>query len=72
MTDKAMPFTFVDLFAGIGGIRIPFQQMGGRCVFTSEINEECQRAYEANFGERPTGDIDSLPTGRSAASTKSD
>lgn len=50
-------FTFIDLFAGIGGIRIAFESIGGKCVFTSEWNEHCQLMYEANFGEKPLGDI---------------
>ncbi|HBH24190.1 MAG TPA: DNA (cytosine-5-)-methyltransferase [Cytophagales bacterium] len=50
-------FTFIDLFAGIGGFRIPLQELGGKCVFTSEFNYHAQRAYELNFGEVPFGDI---------------
>ena len=50
-------FTFIDLFAGIGGIRIAFERVGGKCVFSSEWDEACQIMYEANFGERPFGDI---------------
>lgn len=50
-------FTFIDLFAGIGGIRIAFERVGGKCVFTSEWDEPCQIMYEANFGEKPFGDI---------------
>lgn len=42
-------FTFVDLFAGIGGFRMAFERMGGRCVFTSEWDPACRRTYEANF-----------------------
>ena len=49
--------TFIDLFAGIGGIRIAFERAGGECVFTSEWDEPCQVMYEANFGEKPWGDI---------------
>lgn len=48
---------FIDLFAGIGGIRIPFDEMGYRCVFSSEWDKAAQKTYEANFGERPAGDI---------------
>lgn len=44
-------FTFIDLFAGIGGIRLGFQRAGGRCVFTSEWNAYSQKTYAANFGE---------------------
>lgn len=50
-------FTFIDLFAGIGGIRLPFQNQGGHCVFTSEWDKFAQKTYLANFGELPNGDI---------------
>ena len=50
-------FTFVDLFAGIGGFRIAFQEQNGKCVFSSEWNKYSQKTYEANFGEVPFGDI---------------
>lgn len=50
-------FSFVDLFAGIGGIRIPFQELGGKCVFTSEWDKFAQKTYFVNFGEEPAGDI---------------
>lgn len=50
-------FKFIDLFAGIGGIRLAYQNLGGKCVFTSEWNEQAKRTYEANFGEVPFGDI---------------
>lgn len=50
-------FTFIDLFAGIGGIRIPFQEMGGECVFSSEWDSFAQKTYKVNFGEVPSGDI---------------
>ncbi|MFZ4456834.1 MAG: DNA cytosine methyltransferase [Bacteroidales bacterium] len=50
-------FTFIDLFAGIGGFRIALQNLGGKCVFTSEWDKEAQRTYRANFGEVPFGDI---------------
>lgn len=53
-------FTFIDLFAGIGGFRIPMQELGGKCVFSSEFNYHAQRAYELNFGEVPFGDITKL------------
>jgi len=53
-------FTFIDLFAGIGGFRIPLQELGGKCVFSSEFNYHSQRAYEYNFGEVPFGDITKL------------
>jgi DNA-methyltransferase (dcm) len=50
-------FTFIDLFAGIGGIRIAYQKLGGKCVFSSEYNKFAKITYEANFGEVPFGDI---------------
>jgi len=50
-------FRFIDLFAGIGGIRLAFQRVGGKCVFTSEWNNYAKKTYEANFGEIPFGDI---------------
>jgi DNA (cytosine-5)-methyltransferase 1 len=50
-------FKFIDLFAGIGGIRLPFQEVGGQCVFTSEWDKFAQKTYAANFGELPGGDI---------------
>ena len=50
-------FTFVDLFAGIGGMRIAFEQAGGHCVYSNEWNKYCQQTYFANFGEQPEGDI---------------
>lgn len=49
--------TFIDLFAGTGGIRIPFDELGYKCVFTSEWDKYAQKTYEANFGEIPHGDI---------------
>ncbi len=50
-------FRFIDLFAGIGGIRIAFERAGGVCVFSSEWDKFAQKTYEANFGEIPHGDI---------------
>ena len=50
-------FTFIDLFAGIGGFRIAMQEHGGKCVFSSEWNAYAQKTYFANFGEMPFGDI---------------
>lgn len=55
-------FTFIDLFAGIGGIRHPFQELGGKCVFTSEWDKFAQKTYLANFGEMPNGDITQIST----------
>ena len=50
-------FTFIDLFAGIGGIRRPYQELGGKCVFSSEIDKFAVKTYEENWGETPSGDI---------------
>ena len=51
---------FIDLFCGIGGFRIAFQRVGGKCVFSSDWDKFSQQTYEANFGERPHGDIHSV------------
>lgn len=56
-------FTFIDLFAGIGGIRLGFESVGGQCVFSSEFDEDACRTYEANFGEHPSGDITKIDAG---------
>lgn len=50
-------FTFIDLFAGMGGFRLAMQAQGGKCVFSSEWNPFAQKTYLANFGEMPFGDI---------------
>lgn len=50
-------FTFIDLFAGIGGMRIAFESAGGACVYSNEWNKYSQQTYFANFGEQPDGDI---------------
>lgn len=52
-----MSFTFIDLFAGTGGIRLPFDEIGGKCVLSSEWDKFAQKTYAANFGEVPHGDI---------------
>lgn len=54
---KNPKFKFIDLFAGIGGIRLAFQNNGGKCIFTSEWDSYAKKTYEANFGEVPFGDI---------------
>ncbi len=51
---------FIDLFCGIGGFRIAFEKVGGRCVFSSDYDKFSQQTYEANFGEKPHGDIHSV------------
>ena len=50
-------FTFIDLFAGMGGFRLGMQAQGGKCVFSSEWNAYSQKTYFANFGDMPFGDI---------------
>ncbi len=50
-------FKFIDLFAGIGGFRMALQNLGGKCVFTSEWDKDAKRTYKANYGETPFGDI---------------
>ncbi|MCI6582505.1 MAG: DNA (cytosine-5-)-methyltransferase [Oscillospiraceae bacterium] len=50
-------FKFIDLFAGIGGMRIAFENAGGKCVYSNEWNKYSQQTYFANFGEMPEGDI---------------
>ena len=54
---KDYQFTFIDLFAGIGGMRIAFERAGGHCVYSNEWNKYSQQTYFANFGEQPEGDI---------------
>ena len=50
-------FTFIDLFAGIGGFRLAMQAVGGKCIFSSEFNDPAQKTYFANYGDMPFGDI---------------
>ena len=54
---KNPKFTFIDLFAGIGGFRIAMQNLGGKCVYSSEWDAQAQKTYLANYGEVPFGDI---------------
>ena len=56
-TSENYTFKFIDLFAGIGGFRLAMQNLGGKCVFTSEWDKNAQKTYQANFGEVPFGDI---------------
>jgi len=56
-TKQQGKFNFIDLFAGVGGMRLGFESAGGKCVFTSEWDKYAQKTYEANFGEVPAGDI---------------
>lgn len=64
MTRSELPydFTFIDLFAGIGGIRLAFESVGGKCIFSSEWDKFCQDTYQHNFGEKPAGDITKIPS----------
>ena len=57
-------FTFIDLFAGIGGFRIAMQNLGGKCVYSSEWDAQAQKTYKANYGETPYGDITKETTKR--------
>ena len=56
-TNGPVRFTFIDLFAGIGGFRLAMQEAGGKCVFSSELNPNARNTYEYNYGELPFGDI---------------
>ncbi|WP_412471227.1 DNA cytosine methyltransferase [Halobacteriovorax sp. RT-2-4] len=60
--DQEYKFKFIDLFAGVGGIRLGFQKNNGKCVFTSEWDKFAQKTYHANFGEWPDGDITKIPS----------
>ena len=51
---------FIDLFCGIGGFRIAFEKIGAKCVFSSDYDKFSQQTYEANFGEKPKGDINTI------------
>ena len=57
-------FKFIDLFAGIGGMRLAFESVGGECVFSSEWDKHAQETYAANFGEVPHGDISEVAISR--------
>lgn len=59
---KNPKFEFIDLFAGIGGFRLAFQNLGGKCIFSSEWDEQAKKTYQANFGELPFGDITKIET----------
>ena len=61
---KTYKHSFIDLFAGIGGIRIPFDELGYRCVFSSEWDAKACKTYFANFGTVPYGDIAKIPADR--------
>ena len=55
-------FTYIELFAGIGGFRVALDRLGGRCVFASEVDTFCIKNYQANFSDRPAGDICRIPS----------
>ena len=55
-------FTFIDIFAGIGGFRLGLEELDGKCVFSSEWNRFSRMTYSANFGEEPAGDIRNVRT----------
>jgi len=59
---KKPSFTFIDLFAGIGGMRLAFEYAGGKCVFSSEWDTFAAKTYRENFGELPSGDITKIET----------
>ena len=50
-------FKFIDLFCGIGGFHQAMESLGGKCVFASDIDEDCRKTYEVNYGIVPAGDI---------------
>ena len=55
-------FTYIDLFAGIGGFHLAADALGGECIFASEIDGEAKKAYYANYGIMPCGDITKITT----------
>lgn len=63
MKNSSSPFTFIDLFAGIGGIRLGLEKNGFKCVFTSEIDKFAIRTYKANFNSEVSGDITKVDLG---------
>jgi DNA (cytosine-5)-methyltransferase 1 len=69
---KHPEFTFIDLFAGIGGFRIAFQKLGGKCVFSCEWDKYSQKTYEKNFGECPYGDVRQFTDPRKVSDEKLD
>ena len=56
-----MSFKFIDLFCGIGGMRLAFESVGGTCVFSSDWDKYSRLTYSTNFGELPEGDIREIP-----------
>ena len=61
LKNNSRNFTFIDLFAGIGGMRLALESLGGKCVFSSEWDKFACRTYLANFGETPRGDVTKIP-----------
>ncbi len=57
---KQKNYTFIDLFAGIGGIRLGFEQNNMNCIFSSEWDKFARKTYQKNFGELPFGDINMM------------
>lgn len=62
-TTDSKTYTFIDLFAGIGGMRLAFESAGAQCVYSNEWNKYSQKTYYANFGVQPDGDITKVPAG---------
>jgi len=60
--DEQSKFKFIELFAGIGGFRVGMEQLGGQCVFSSEIEPHAAAVYATNHGEKPSGDIMKVPS----------
>lgn len=60
--DMEDQYTFIDLFAGVGGLRLAMESAGGRCVYSNEWNKFSRQTYEANFGEVPGDDIKQVAT----------
>lgn len=60
--ENTADFSFIDLFAGIGGIRLPFTRLNGHCRFTSEWDKFAQKTYKTNYGDIPGGDIAAIKT----------
>lgn len=58
--DTSLPFSFIDLFSGIGGLRLGLESVGGRCVFSCENDRHAQKTYTSWFGENPAGDVADL------------
>ena len=60
---KKKQYTFIDLFAGIGGFHQAMEQFGGKCVFACDIDPDCRKTYEVNYGIKPAGDITQIHAG---------